>query len=129
MRLNVLAKSSDEDFLPSPMAPFQPLSEAGLFLSQLLQTNPDLIPSAVEHELERLSGNRDAESCQLSGSPGSASDQDLYRFATFCLVFSSGQKCMTICSFFSSHAINMKRDQRIIVLLFQYMNRKHYPDH
>ena len=79
MRPNMVAKSSGEEYLQNSMAPFQPRSETGLFLSQLLHTNPDLVPSAVEHELERLSGNRKAESCQSNISSASAYDKDLYR--------------------------------------------------
>lgn len=67
----VRANSSDKEFA-NPIGPFQPRSPTGLYLAELLYSNPDLIPAAVEHELEVLAENREADSSQnqlvLSGA-------------------------------------------------------------
>lgn len=44
-----------------PIAPFQPESPTGQFLTELLHSHPHLVPAAVERELERLAENREAE--------------------------------------------------------------------
>lgn len=62
----------------APIAPFQPESPTGKFLTQLLQSHPHLVPAAVEHELERLAENREAEDSQAQPNP-SGTELVLYR--------------------------------------------------
>lgn len=76
----VRANSNDKEFVNS-FAPFQLRSPTGLYLAELLCSNPDLIPAAVEHELEVLAETREADSSQnhlvLSGA-----DISLYKRIT-----------------------------------------------
>eukprot|EP00250_Pteridium_aquilinum_P003786 c14073_g1_i1 orf=130-1359(+) len=60
----VRANSSDDKEFANPIGPFQPRSPTGLYLADLLHSNPDLIPAAVEHELELLAEKRQADSNQ-----------------------------------------------------------------
>ncbi|KAH7405495.1 hypothetical protein KP509_15G072600 [Ceratopteris richardii] len=56
----VIANSSDKGF-PNLFGPFQPQSRTGLYLADLLHRNPSQIHIAVEHELEVLAENREAD--------------------------------------------------------------------
>ncbi|KAI5074514.1 hypothetical protein GOP47_0010475 [Adiantum capillus-veneris] len=61
--LLVRANMSEKGF-QNPVSPFQPRSPTGVYLADLLQSNPDLIHMAVEHELEALAENREADANQ-----------------------------------------------------------------
>lgn len=74
---SVRANINDKEFM-NPMAPFQLQSPTGLFLAELLHSDPDLVPAAVEHELEMLAENREAEASQ-NQSIASGTDVILYR--------------------------------------------------
>jgi hypothetical protein len=64
------------------IAPFQPESPTGQYLSQLLKSHPHLLPAAIEQELEKLAENHDKENdLETMKLPAGGSDLVLYRYA------------------------------------------------
>lgn len=61
LRIFVVRANGSSDEGTTPIAPFQPESPTGQYLTQLLQSHPHLVPAAVEQELERLAENRNSE--------------------------------------------------------------------
>lgn len=73
----VRASDNGEESM-SVIAPFQPESPTGQFLTQLLQSHPHLVSAAVEQELERLAEGRETEDSQEQPNP-SGTELVLYR--------------------------------------------------
>ncbi|MCO5584682.1 hypothetical protein L7F22_038613 [Adiantum nelumboides] len=76
--LLVRANMSDKGF-QNPLSPFQPRSRTGVYLADLLTSNPDLIHTAVEHELEALAENREADANQIQFTMCGEADVSLYK--------------------------------------------------
>ncbi|MCO5578693.1 hypothetical protein L7F22_032537 [Adiantum nelumboides] len=74
----VRASGDNQDSASTPIAPFQPKSPTGQYLTQLLQSHPHLVPAAVEQELEKLAENHSSQDSSAQSSSKS-SDLVLYR--------------------------------------------------
>ncbi|MCO5566871.1 hypothetical protein L7F22_020554 [Adiantum nelumboides] len=72
------ASGDNQDSASTPIAPFQPESPTGQYLTQLLQSHPHLVPAAVEQELEKLAENRSSRDSSAQSSSKS-SELVLYR--------------------------------------------------
>ena len=70
--------SSDSGGPTAPIAPLQLESPIGQFLSQILISHPQLVPAAVEQQLEQLQTDRDAQE-QNEEPSAESTDLVLYR--------------------------------------------------
>eukprot|EP00250_Pteridium_aquilinum_P004506 c14707_g1_i1 orf=136-603(+) len=78
VRYLVVSASGNGEESVTPIAPFQPESPTGQYLTQLLQSHPHLVPAAVEQELEKLAENRNSEDASMQPS-SKGSELVLYR--------------------------------------------------
>lgn len=60
------SKGSSDNLVP--VAPLEFESPIGQFLEQILQTNPHLLPAAIDQQLENLQADKDAQREEVSPS-------------------------------------------------------------
>ncbi|KAK1306099.1 hypothetical protein QJS10_CPA10g01220 [Acorus calamus] len=61
--------SEGSDEIQTPVAPLQFESPSGQLLSQIMQTHPHLLPTAIDQQIEQLKTERDAQKGEVPSTP------------------------------------------------------------